>query len=112
MGAAWRTSHVVTQAAREGSRLAALPSSTEEQVRAAINDRLVSGGLTPGSATVTFDCASACFDPGRPAGTRMETRITYPVQFVILAPIANYVSGNGSAYQARDLQSAFVMRSE
>lgn len=112
MGSAWRTSHVLTQAAREGSRLAALPTSTEDQVRAAIDDRLASGGLAPGSASVSFTCTSGCFDASRPAGTRIETRISYPVSFVVLAPIANYVSGTGADYQPRALQSVFVMRSE
>lgn len=112
MGLAWRTSHVLTQAAREGSRLAALPTTTEDQVRTAINDRLASGGLAPGSAAVSFSCANACFAASRPAGTRIETRVSYPVAFVVLGPIVDYVTGNGAAYQPRTLESAFVMRSE
>ena len=112
MGAAWRTYHVVTQAAREGSRLAALAGATEEGVQATIENRLTSGGLDAGEAAIDFECDGDCFQVGRPSGLTVETQVSYPFEFVLLAPIANYVSGDGAAYGAGTLQSSFAMRTE
>lgn len=112
MGAAWRTYQVTTNAAREGARLTVLPNANETEVRTAISNRLVNGGLDPANATVEFNCSASCFGAGRVTGEGAEVRISYPFDFVLLGPIATYVGGDGSAYGRVTMQSGFVMRIE
>lgn len=112
MGAAWRTYQVTTNAAREGARLTVLPNADEADVRAAIANRLVNGGLDPASATVAFNCSGSCFGSGRSTGEGAEVEIAYPFDFVLLGPIAEYVGGDGSAYGRVTMRSGFVMRIE
>jgi Flp pilus assembly protein TadG len=52
LGAAWRTSQVITNTAREGARQAVLPTGTQARVDSIVNDRLVSAGLNPADALV------------------------------------------------------------
>ncbi len=113
MGAAWRTYQVTTNTAREGARLTILPNSDESQVRADMAQRLSQGGLAPGSATIEFICAGGdCFSAGRTTGAGAEVRVSYPYSFILLGPIANYVTGDGSAYGTVNMQTGFVMRIE
>lgn len=113
MGAAWRTYQVTTNAAREGARLTVLPSANEDDIRAAIADRLTEGGLNPSDATIDFVCDSGdCFGAGRTTGAGAEVRIAYPFNFVLLGPIADYVAGGGDSFGSVTMQTGFVMRIE
>ena len=112
MGAAWRTYQVTTNAAREGARMTVLPDADEDEIRDAIDERLLQGGLTPGSATVEFDCAGGdCFGAGRSTGDPAEVRIAYPFQFAFLGPIMDYM-GATDALGAVTMETGFVMRVE
>jgi len=112
MGAAWRTFQVATSTAREGARLTILPSADETAVRAEMANRLTQGGLNPTNATIDFVCSADCFAASRTTGEGAEVRVTYPFTFVFLAPIANYLSGNGGAWGRVNMETGFVMRIE
>ena len=112
MGAAWRTYQVTMNTAREGARLTVLPNADEVTVRAAMADRLTQGGLDPATATIEFVCTGACFGAARTTGEGAEVRISYPYSFIVLGPIADYVTGNGAAYGTVTMQTGFVMRIE
>ena len=114
LGAAWRTSQVITNTAREGARQAVLPTGTQARVDSIVNDRLVSAGLNPADALVEIVCtagAGACF-PGAP-GQSTEVRISYPHSFILLGPIAEMATGGGNdTWGTVTLQSSFAMRNE
>ena len=111
-GAAWQTHRVATSTAREGARLTTLPNADEIQVRADMSRLLTQGGFAPGSATIDFICAGGdCFQADQTAGAGAEVRISYPFNFVFLGPIADYVTGAGSAYRSITMQTGFVMES-
>jgi hypothetical protein len=114
MGAAWRTFQVVTNSAREGARLAVLPSSNDADVYTAIGNRLTQGGLDPSTATSEIRDASgtAATKSDFSTGDSLEVRIVYPFDFVFLGPIVNYISGNGSAWGTVNMETGFVMRIE
>jgi hypothetical protein len=111
MGAAWRTYQVTTNAAREAARLTVLPDSDEDEVRDAIDERLLRGGLSPATATVEFDCGGDCFGGGRSPGDPAEVRIAYPFEFAFLGPIMDYV-GATDALGSVTMETGFVMRIE
>lgn len=112
MGAAWRTYQVTTNTAREGARLTVLPNADETEVRSAMADRLTQGGLDPADATIDFVCTGACFGSTRTTGEGAEVRISYPFDFILLGPIANYFGFGGSAFGTVTMQTGFVMRIE
>ena len=112
MGSALRTYQVATNTAREGARLTVLPNALEADVRAAMDIRLTQGGLDPANATITFVCTAACFGATRTTGEGAEVRVSYPYDFVLLGPIADYFSGDGSAFGTVTMQTGFVMRIE
>ena len=112
MGAALRTYQVATHTAREGARLTILPSADEVAVRAEMANRLTQGGLNPASATIDFVCAGDCFGAARATGEGAEVRISYPFSFMLLGPIADYFSGDGTAFGTVTMQTGFVMRIE
>lgn len=115
LGAAWRTFQVVTNSAREGARAAVLPNATEDGVRAIVAERLTTGGLTAGDATVDINCtagAGACFDSGR-SGEQTEVRISFPHQFILLGPLVQLATGeSGDRWGEVTLRSGIVMRNE
>jgi hypothetical protein len=115
LGAAWRSFQVVTNSAREGARAAVLPNATEAGVRAIVANRLTTGGLTAGDATVVINCtagAGACFGAGR-SGQQTEVRISFPHQFILLGPLVQLATGEGGdRWGEVTLRSGIVMRNE
>ena len=75
---------VLTNAAREGARLAALPGYTEADVTARVNSYLTAGGV-PGTATtaLTFETVTA---GGRTFNVAKVT-VTYTHEYVFLGPV-------------------------
>ena len=111
MGAAWRTFQVATNTAREGARLTVLPNAVEADTRTEMAGRLTQGGLDPTNATIDFVCTADCFT-ARTTGEGAEVRVTYPLNFVFLGPIVNYIGGNGSTWGTVNMETGFVMRIE
>jgi hypothetical protein len=112
MGAAWRTYQVTTNAAREGARMTVLPDADEDEIRDAIDERLLRGGLTPASASIEFDCSGGdCFGAGRSPGDPAEVRVAYPFQFAFLGPIMDWM-GATDAIGSVTMETGFVMRVE
>lgn len=115
-GVAWRTNQVVTNTAREGARVAVLPSGTQGNVMGAIETRLASGGLDPDRAEVQILCqngsGSACFGGAR-TGAATEVRIEYPHTFIFLGPVVNLWGGTGGdQYGTVAIRARIVMRNE
>ena len=108
-GRAYQTQQVLTNAAREGARIAVITGNTDAQVRAAVTSYLTNGRITnPGSATVNINRNEAL-------GPNTASRITisYPFSFIVLNPVAKLVvktSTTGSGVLT--LQSVAVMRNE
>lgn len=110
--AAWRTYQIVTNVAREGARLAVIPTSDDTDVRNRIDSLLVQSGLSLGSRTVTLSCnggSGLCTTTGTPD----EVQVDYQHTFVVLGPVLNLMcSGCGTGYGTVTLSSTSVMRNE
>lgn len=124
-GLAFRTHQIVTNAAREGARVAVLPSSHEDDrqapfVEGIVLDRLERSGLDPGQATVSFTCVDEdgdeetgwCDSPAFGKLTRVE--VEYPYRFFVLGGLVRWACGAGCAsqYGDIDLRTASAMRNE
>jgi Flp pilus assembly protein TadG len=111
-GRAFETWEVMTNAAREGARIAVLPNPAVGAADARVRDYLAMGGLTNDN-TVGVDVAPATVDMGA-AGTASASQvtITYPFTFMVLQPVAQLVVRGALTGAPITLTASAVMRNE
>ena len=107
-GRAYQTWQVLTNAAREGARVAVISGTTDADVRAAVNNYMSIGQL----GTV----ADSYIDVNRtaPLGSNTGSQITvrYPFSFMVLGPVVRLVNPSSSAGAPLTMSAATVMRNE
>jgi Flp pilus assembly protein TadG len=107
-GRAYQTWQVLTNAAREGARVAILADKTDADVTSAVRSYMQAGGLPRyGTAGVVIDRSVAL---GANTGSRIT--VNYPFQFIVLNGVARLVAGGSTAGQPLTMQSVAVMRNE
>jgi Flp pilus assembly protein TadG len=94
-GRAFQTWQVLTNAAREGARIAVINGTTDEQIRTRVRDYLDAGGLPlarSNAVTVNVQRAVAL-------GNSNASRITvnYPFNFMVLNPVVRLVTPQSNA---------------
>lgn len=105
----WMVRQVIVNVAREGARLAVIPTSTSATVAARVDSLLTAGGINPASASITINTCdgNAC------AGQPDVVQITVPYQFTLIGPVLNFVcAGSCSSLGTVNLTSTSRMRSE
>jgi len=107
-GRAYQTWQVLTNAAREGSRVAVLEAYTDAQVTTVVRNYLTAGRL-PNAAS-----ASIAVVRNVPFGISTASRITvsYPFQFMVLSPVAKLIRSNSTVGAPLTMQSSALMRNE
>lgn len=106
-GRAWNVYQVVTNAAREGVRLAVVPVNSESTVRQAVEDALQRAALDPSAGSVTITGL------GDGIGTQCTVQVQYPYTFQFIGPIMGFLGdGGGSDPGSITLTSTIVMRNE
>ena len=113
MAAAWRTFQVITNIARDGARVAVLPSSTDQDVTDHIESLLDTSGFDSAQATIAYACdaegsTSICVD------TNNATQVTvdYPYTFRLLGPLVAFAGGNDGGFGTISITSTSIMRRE
>ena len=107
-GRAYQTQQVLTNAAREGARLAVLEGPTDGDVRARVNSYLTSGGL---KSLADGNIAVNRLVPFNGA-TASQITITYPFQFMVLNPVVRLVVPTATTGQDINMTAAALMRNE
>ena len=110
-GRAYQTWQVLTNAAREGARVAILADSTDAQVKQIVKDYL-SGGQLP---TNSVNSAAVTIERTVPFGDRTASRITvaYPFNFTVLNPVMRLINKTSTAGQGTTtMSSSALMRNE
>jgi Flp pilus assembly protein TadG len=110
-GRAWNMSQVVTDAARQGARTAAVLNSDlsvpVDSVIAVVNAALQSGNISPSTPGITIEVGNYQGGTGFPD----TVRVAVPYQFMIFGPVmalAGQTFNNGTI----TLRSAAIMRNE
>ena len=105
-GRAYQTWQVLTNAAREGARIAILVDKTDAEVQTVVKNYITSGGL-PATPTVNVDRNVAL-------GTNTASRITvdYPFQFIVLNPVVRMVTPSSTTGAPLTMKSTALMRNE
>ena len=108
-GRAYQTWQVLTNAAREGARVAILSESNDQQVRDAVRGYMT-GGRLPAAAAATITVERTV-----PFGAKTASRITvsYPFNFTVLNPVIRLVSkGSTTGQGVTNMSSVALMRNE
>ena len=107
-GRAYQTWQVLTNAAREGARIACLPDYTDTQVTTTVRSYLSSGRL-PGANSATITVVRNV-----PFGATTASRVTvnYPFQFMVIGPVARLVRSSSTVGAPLTMQSSALMRNE
>jgi Flp pilus assembly protein TadG len=117
-GRAYQTWQVVTNAAREGARVAILPDYTDASAIARVKTYLKNGGLpaatVDGAGTkVLITPTTIPVDVGG-ATTASATRVVveYPFEFMVLQPVAQLVVNGSKAGESFTMRMTTIMRDE
>ena len=106
-GRAWNVRQVITNSAREGARVLALPQVDADSARVVVTNYMSTAELDPDLATMTINK-----DPEQPGGFA-RVGVSYPYQFQFLGPIVALLQGPDTAMQGTvQLQTTAVMRNE
>jgi Flp pilus assembly protein TadG len=84
--------NVVTNAAREGARLAAVPNSTRDAVQNRVNAYVKAGGLMADPTTEVAPVNIATV-PGGPVYRGVRVKVSYPCQFMVVGALASFFGG-------------------
>ncbi|MGH2395070.1 MAG: TadE/TadG family type IV pilus assembly protein [Candidatus Limnocylindria bacterium] len=108
-GRAWNVRQVVTNAAREGARVAVIPTNDDQDVEDAVTNYLTQANLDPALATVTYENVGL----GGTYGDPTTVNLSYPYEFRFIGPIVALLQGDDSAMAGTiQLQTTAVMRHE
>jgi Flp pilus assembly protein TadG len=111
-GRAYQTWQVLTNAAREGARIAVLPGTDDASVTSRVRTYMADGQLdNAGTATVNITRNNIIAAGG---GTETASRVTvnYPFSFIMLQPIASMVAPTSTAGAPLTMTASALMRNE
>ena len=113
-GRAYQTWQVLTNAAREGARVAVIGENTDAQVTSMVRAYMSNGGLpAAGRATVNIVRNQPLAATPRTDDTASVVTVSYPFSFIVLNPVARLVvSGSNTGSAALTMTSVATMRNE
>jgi Flp pilus assembly protein TadG len=109
-GRAYQTWQVLTNAAREGARVAIINGTSDDQVRNMVRNYMIGGRLTGVDAASIDIVRNEAVTGWTSGGSRIT--INYPFSFIVLNGVARLVNRNSTAGQPLTMQSVALMRNE
>jgi len=94
-GRAYQTWQILTNAVREGARVAVLPNEAVSDVQARVVSYMTSGQL-PNAGTAVVAVTSTTISIGATTAPGSLVTVNYPFQFVVLNPVARLVVGGST----------------
>ena len=111
-GRAYQTWQVLTNAAREGARVAVLPSGAPGTAAARVRQYMQDGQLPKfATAAVSVNRAIAITVNGAPQ-TASQVVIYYPFDFIVLQPVARLVAPSTATGSSVTMRASALMRNE
>ena len=112
-GRAYQTWQIMTNAAREGARLAVTPAATEAGVKTRVKDYLKAGQLGNWDpATISLNPTAKIDIGGTTQANASIVTVEYPFKFMVLGPIAKLVDSKSSFGTGMTLKTSAEMRNE
>lgn len=112
-GRAYETWQILTNAAREGARVAVLPGTTVPNVQQRVVDYMTAGQLAnANTATVAVNAVQISIGAAGNVSAS-QVVVSYPFSFIVLNPVARLVVGGSSLGSAPiTLTTSATMRNE
>ena len=112
-GRAYQTWQIMTNAAREGARMASLPGTTDDAVTNRVRTYLADGQVANAAATaVAITRGNVIAIGGGGTATASRVTVTYPFAFIVLQPVARLVVAGSTAGAPITLTTSALMRNE
>ena len=112
LGRAYQTQQIITNAAREGARLAVLPDASTANIETRVRQYLTQGQLADvQNASVNVNTAATIPMGGATVSASVVT-VSYPFQFIVLGPVARLVVSDSKMGAPIVLTAASEMRNE
>jgi Flp pilus assembly protein TadG len=108
MGFLFNNYAVVTNAAREGARIAAIPGWVEADVKDRVNEYIRAAGLTLSRVTTTVQPVAVVVGGNTINAVKVE--VSYPYDYMILGPLVQMAGGG--TFTGITVKSAATMRTE
>ena len=89
MGFLFNNYQTLTNAAREGARVAIVPGATDTDIRDRVKQYLQADGMNPGSVTTTITPVQIVLASGLVNGVKIS--VAYPYNYMVLGPLAHMV---------------------
>jgi len=110
-GRAYQTWQILTNAAREGARVAAMPSVNTGDPEARVRDYMKSGQLTKWD-TASVSVTNATISYGTGTATAAKVTVDYPFEFIMLNPVAKLLNPNSTTGAPLTITASAQMRNE
>jgi len=112
-GRAYQTWQVLTNAAREGARIAVLPGVDDTAVQNRVQTYLAAGQIPNAtSASIAINRAQTV-SIGTGTASASQVTVTYPFNFIVLDPIARLATHSTStAFTTLNMVASATMRNE
>jgi TadE-like protein len=111
-GRAYQTWQILTNAAREGARIAVLPDPTPGVVEQRVKDYMKAGQLKEWDTARVLVNRSATIQVNGANVLASEVTIEYPFTFIVLKPVGRLVNPSSSLGDALTMRADAVMRNE
>jgi Flp pilus assembly protein TadG len=112
VGRAYETWQVLTNAAREGARMAVTPSSTVPTTTALIRQYMADGQLTNSATANVVVNKTATINVNGTAVSASLVTVDYPFQFIMLQPVVRLVAPGATVGGPITMRATSVMRNE
>jgi Flp pilus assembly protein TadG len=110
-GRAYETMQVLTNAAREGARVAILPNQATDVVTTRVTSYMELGGLTACSGCISVQATQIPIGGGATAPGSKVT-VNYPFSFMVLQPVARLLVSGSTMPAAFTMSATAEMRNE
>jgi Flp pilus assembly protein TadG len=111
-GRAYQTWQIITNAAREGARIAVLPGTTDSMVTTRVRTYMSDGLLSDSAAATVAIQRDATISMGAGTATASRITISYPFTFVVLQPISKLINPSSTLGAPLTMSVSALMRNE
>ena len=111
-GRAYQTWQILTNAAREGARMAVLQDSSNSDINTRVTQYMTDGQLSAANRAAIGINRAAVLDVNGRSVSASEVDIDYPFSFIVLQPVARLIAPQTSLGGAVVMHAQAVMRNE
>ena len=111
-GRLFQTWQILTNAAREGARVAVLPGMSDSMVTARVQEYVAAGVLDPSATAQVTIQRDVAISYGSGTATGSKVLVSYPFKFMVLNGVAKLVSSSTTLGSDFTMATSATMRNE